>query len=92
MRNRSCELRHVSTLEMLFEQLSRQLPLPAGQYYSLDTLYDVLRHGVDGPFEIYWRNTDDARAGLGPDLYASILEILSTVARERRDVTLDIHH
>ncbi|WP_036665952.1 barstar family protein [Paludibacterium yongneupense] len=92
MRIRSCELRHIRSLDMLLEQLTLQLPLPGGQVYSLDALYDALRHGVVGPFEIYWRDTDIARQGLGIDLYASILEILETIARERGDVTLDIHH
>ncbi|QEL57762.1 barstar family protein [Chromobacterium paludis] len=87
-----CELRHIRSLEQFFDELSRQLKLPAHFGRNLDALYDSLSHDVAGPFELVWRDTDEARQTLGADLYGTVLEILETVAEERGDVTLDIHH
>ncbi|KMN83478.1 ribonuclease inhibitor [Chromobacterium alkanivorans] len=87
-----CELHHIKSLDQLFDELSRQLRLPAHFGRNLDALYDSLAKDVPGPFEIVWRETEEARKALGADLYATILEILETVAEERGDVTLDIHH
>ncbi|NHR05766.1 barstar family protein [Chromobacterium haemolyticum] len=87
-----CELHHIKSLDQLFDELSRQLLLPAHFGRNLDALYDSLAKDVAGPFEIVWRETEEARKALGVDLYATILEILETVAEERGDVTLDIHH
>ncbi|POZ61771.1 barstar family protein [Chromobacterium alticapitis] len=87
-----CELRGIRSLEQLFDELSRQLRLPAHFGRNLDALYDSLSQDVAGPFELVWRDTDEAKLALGADLYATILEILEAVAEERGDVTLDIHH
>ncbi|OWY38527.1 barnase inhibitor [Xenophilus sp. AP218F] len=87
-----CELHHIHSLEQLFAELSRQLRLPPHFGANLDALYDALSNDVQGPFEVVWRETAESRRHLGADVYATILEILETVAEERGDVTLDIHH
>lgn len=87
-----CELRHIQSLPQLYEAMAAQLPLPTHFGRNLDALYDVLANDVVGPFEIIWRDTEASRQALGADTYATVLEILQTVAEERGDVTLDIHH
>ncbi|KMN48510.1 barnase inhibitor [Chromobacterium violaceum] len=87
-----CELRHIRSLDQLYDELQRQLPLPGHFGRNLDALYDSLANDVEGPFELLWRDTEEARRGMGADVYATVLEILETVAEERGDVTLDIHH
>ncbi|MDF0604995.1 barstar family protein [Neisseriaceae bacterium TC5R-5] len=87
-----CELHHIKSLEQLFDELSRQLSFPAHFGRNLDALYDCLSNEVMGPFEIVWRETAESRAAMGTDIYATVLEILETVAQERGDLTLDIHH
>ncbi|UTH76725.1 barstar family protein [Chromobacterium sp. IIBBL 290-4] len=87
-----CELHHIISLEQLFEELSRQLRLPPHFGRNLDALYDCLANDVQGPYELIWRETAESRQALGADVYATVLEILETVAEERGDVTLDIHH
>ncbi|KIA80978.1 barstar family protein [Chromobacterium amazonense] len=87
-----CELHHIRSLDQLFDELSRQLKLPSHFGRNLDALYDSLANDVAGPFELVWRDTAEARKALGADIYATILEILETVAEERGDITLDIHH
>ncbi|ATP27924.1 barnase inhibitor [Chromobacterium violaceum] len=87
-----CELRHIRSLDQLYDELQRQLPLPGHFGRNLDALYDTLANDVQGPFELLWRDTEEARRGMGADVYATVLEILETVAEERGDVTLDIHH
>ncbi|AVG16184.1 barstar family protein [Chromobacterium vaccinii] len=92
MQVKVCELRHIRSLEQFYDELERQLSLPAHFGRNLDALYDSLANDVAGPFELLWRDTEEARRGLGQDVYATVLEILQTVAEERGDVTLDIHH
>ncbi|POA98016.1 barnase inhibitor [Chromobacterium sinusclupearum] len=87
-----CELHHIRSLDQLFDELSRQLKLPGHFGRNLDALYDSLANDVAGPFELVWRDTAEAQKALGADTYATILEILETVAEERGDITLDIHH
>ncbi|MEO9384234.1 barstar family protein [Chromobacterium phragmitis] len=87
-----CELRHIRSLEQFYNELQTQLLLPARFGRNLDALYDSLANDVAGPFELVWRDTAEARQGMGADVYATVLEILETVAEERGDVTLDIHH
>lgn len=89
---RVCELHHIKSLDQLFDELIRQLRPLAHFGRNLDALYDCLANDVQGAYEIVWRETEEARKALGVDLYATILEILETVAEERGDVTLDIHH
>lgn len=89
---RICELHHIISLEQFYDELTRQLHLPAHFGRNLDALYDSLSADVSGPFEIIWRDTEQSRQQLGADLYATLLEILQSVAEERGDVTLDIHH
>ncbi|OBU84463.1 MULTISPECIES: barstar family protein [Chromobacterium] len=87
-----CELRHIVSQEQLFDELSRQLRLPPHFGRNLDALYDCLANDASGPFELVWRDTAESKQALGADLYATVLEILETVAEARGDVTLDIHH
>lgn len=87
-----CELHNIQSLNQLFDELTRQLKLPAHFGRNLDALYDVLSQDVPGPVEIIWRETELSRQQLGADVYATLLEILTTVATERGDMTLDIHH
>lgn len=87
-----CQLQHITSLEQFYDEITRQLHLPAHFGRNLDALYDSLSGDVSGPFEIVWRDTELSRSKLGADVYATLLEILQSVAEERGDVTLDIHH
>ncbi|BBF84092.1 RNAse inhibitor [Aquitalea magnusonii] len=87
-----CQLQHITSLEQFYDEITYQLHLPAHFGRNLDALYDTLSSDVRGPYEIVWRNTEQSRHMLGADLYATLLEILQSVAEERGDVTLDIHH
>jgi ribonuclease inhibitor len=87
-----CQLQHITSLEQFYDEITRQLHLPAHFGRNLDALYDSLSADVRGPYEIVWRDTEQSRHMLGADLYATLLEILQSVAEERGDVTLDIHH
>ncbi|WP_287878092.1 barstar family protein [Aquitalea sp.] len=87
-----CQLQHITSLEQFYDEITRQLHLPAHFGRNLDALYDSLSADVRGPYEIVWRDTEQSRHMLGVDLYATLLEILQSVAEERGDVTLDIHH
>ncbi|WP_240902512.1 barstar family protein [Aquitalea denitrificans] len=87
-----CQLQQITSLEQFYDEITRQLHLPAHFGRNLDALYDSLSADVRGPYEIVWRDTEQSRHMLGVDLYATLLEILQSVAEERGDVTLDIHH
>ncbi|OHX14136.1 barstar family protein [Chromobacterium sphagni] len=86
-----CELRHILSLQQLFNEMSRQLRLPPHFGRNLDALYDCLANEVPGPYQLIWRETAETEKALGADVYAAVLDILETVAAERGDVTLDIH-
>ncbi|AUH52243.1 barnase inhibitor [Chromobacterium sp. ATCC 53434] len=85
-----CELHAIASLEQLFDQLSRQLPLPPHFGRNLDALYDCLANEVPGPLRLVWHDAAAAERALGADVYATVLDILQTVADERDDVALDI--
>lgn len=63
-----CELRHIRSLDQLYDELQRQLPLPGHFGRNLDALYDSLANDVQGPFELLWRDTEEARRGMGADV------------------------
>jgi hypothetical protein len=60
-----CQLQHITSLEQFYDEISRQLHLPAHFGRNLDALYDSLSGDVSGPFEIVWRDTELA-ANWGP--------------------------
>lgn len=88
----TCHLQHIATIDQFYDELTKQLKLPSHFGRNLDALYDSLIADVKGPFELVWRETDASRQSLGVDLYSTLLEILESVAEERGDVILDIHH
>jgi ribonuclease inhibitor len=76
----------IDTLEDVYDEIERQLSLP---YFgrNLDALWDLLTRDVDGPVEIFWRESDASRARLGPD-FDRITALLREVAEDRPDVYL----
>lgn len=84
-----CVLHDIHTLAQFYDQLQRQLALPAHFGRNLDALWDALSTDVAGPFEIVWRGAQQSRASLGAD-YDKLLALLGELAGERDDFTLKL--
>lgn len=82
-----CELRNIASVAQFYDELARQLPLPAHFGRNLDALWDVLTGDLEGPLEIVWVNAAAARALLGED-YPKLAGLLEDAAAERGDLTV----
>ena len=56
-------LNGLQSLDGLYDQLTKQLKLPAHFGRNLDALWDVLSTDVEGPIEIVWKNTEESKKG-----------------------------
>lgn len=86
---RRCVLHDIRTLAQFYDQVERQLALPAHFGRNLDALWDALSGDVEGPFEIVWRGAQQSRASLGAD-YDKLLAVFHDLAAERDDFTLKL--
>jgi ribonuclease inhibitor len=89
MQVKSCTIdgKKVKSLNDVYDELSRQLNLPAHFGRNLDALYDVLSTDLAGPVKIIWHNPKASKAALG-DQYEKIKAVLKDVATERKDIKL----
>lgn len=83
-----CHLANIDSVARFYDELTRQLELPAHFGRNLDALWDTLSGDVEGPLEIVWEGCDAASARLGAD-YPKLVGVLKEVAAERDDVKLE---
>ena len=74
----------IRSLDDFYDELSRQLSLPAYFGRNLDALWDVLSTDVEGPIEIFWRNADASKQAMGED-FEKVLKVLKELEGERED-------
>lgn len=74
----------ILSLDLLHDEMARQLGFPAYYGRSLDALYDVLSTDLEGPLEVTWKDAGVSRNAMGED-FQRVLEVLETVASERDD-------
>lgn len=84
-----CVLHDIHTLAQFYDQLQRQLALPAHFGRNLDALWDALSTDVAGPFEVVWHGAAQSQASLGAD-YDRLLAVFHDLAAERDDFTLTL--
>ncbi len=77
----------IRSLNDLYDQLDRCLPLPEHFGRNLDAFWDTLSTDVEGPFEIVWKHTNEAKKRLGRD-FDKVVRLLRDVEKEREDFTL----
>jgi ribonuclease inhibitor len=81
--------RTVRSLDALYDELARQLPLPAHFGRNLDALWDVLSADIEGPVELVWQDAAASRTAMGED-FDRVLELLQEVEVSRDDFRLVI--
>ncbi|MEK6699618.1 MAG: barstar family protein [Nitrospirota bacterium] len=74
----------IHSLDDFYDEISRQLSLPAYFGRNLDALWDVLSTDVEGPVEIFWRNARASKQALGED-FEKVLKVLKELEGERED-------
>ncbi|MGQ0662246.1 MAG: barstar family protein [Pseudomonadota bacterium] len=77
----------LATLAAVYARLARDLDFPAHFRPNLDALWDTLTTDIAGPVEIVWRQSNAARARLGPD-FDRLCATLREVERARPDFRL----
>ncbi|WP_432720238.1 barstar family protein [Jeongeupia wiesaeckerbachi] len=88
--HRNVLLHDIHSMDDVYAQLGRQLPLPDHFGRNLDALFDLLTVDVEGPLTLNWPDADDARAHLGTERHAALLATLRDAADERDDLQLRI--
>ncbi len=74
----------IHSLDDFYDEISRQLSLPAYFGRNLDALWDVLSTDVEGPVEITWRNAQASEQAMGED-FEKVLKVLKELEGERED-------
>ncbi len=74
----------IRSLDDFYDEISRQLSLPAYFGRNLDALWDVLSTDVEGPVEITWRNARSSKQAMGED-FEKVLKVLKELEGERED-------
>jgi ribonuclease inhibitor len=77
----------IHSLDDFYDEISRQLSLPAYFGRNLDALWDVLSTDVEGPVEIIWRNAQASKRAMGED-FEKVLKVLKELEGEREDFKL----
>ncbi|GHD59047.1 barstar family protein [Jeongeupia chitinilytica] len=83
-------LHDIRSMDDVYAQLARQLPLPAHFGRNLDALFDLLTADLEGSLTLNWPDAADARPYLGADRHAALLTTLRDAADERDDLHLRI--
>jgi ribonuclease inhibitor len=81
------EGRRIGSLDDLYDEFERCLPLPDYFGRNLDALWDVLSRDIEGPLEIVWQDAKHSRQAMGDD-YAIVVQLLEDLEKERDDVTV----
>ena len=79
----------LSSLDYLYDQLSKGLFLPKHFGRNLDALWDVLSTDMPGPFEIVWKHANESKKRMGED-FDRALKLLQELKEERDDFTLKV--
>lgn len=79
--------RAINSLDDLYDQLAKHLPLPDHFGRNLDALWDVLSTNIEGPFEIAWQHADNSKKAMGKD-YERAMKLFRDLVKERDDFTL----
>ncbi|AOX99151.1 barstar family protein [Jeongeupia sp. USM3] len=83
-------LHDIRSMDDVYEQLARQLPLPVYFGRNLDALFDLLTTDIEGPLTLHWPDASAAREQLGAEHYAALIATLRDAADERDDLQLRI--
>jgi ribonuclease inhibitor len=76
--------RMVHSLDELYDEIARLLPLPDHFGRNLDALWDVLSTDIEGPVEIVWEDAEDSRRSMGED-YERVVSLFRDLTAERED-------
>lgn len=79
----------IHSLDDFYDEISRQLSLPAYFGRNLDALWDVLSTEVEGPAEIVWQDAQTARQAMGED-FEKVIKVLKELEGQRDDFKLII--
>ena len=79
----------IRSLDDLYDQLIKQLALPAHFGRNLDALWDVLSTDIASPFKIAWKHSDDSKKSMGRD-FDRVVKLLRELEEERDDFQLTI--
>jgi len=74
----------VRSLNELYDELARCLPLPDYFGRNLDALWDVLSSDIEGPFEIVWRSAELSKQAMGAD-FDRVATLFEELQEERED-------
>jgi ribonuclease inhibitor len=80
-------LKHIRKLDDAYQQLAEQLDFSSALINNLDALYDELSANLEGPIQITWQNTEEAKIALGKD-YDALLAAFEDAMADRDDFTL----
>ncbi|MFC7421171.1 barstar family protein [Iodobacter arcticus] len=83
-------LKHIRKLSDAYQQLTAQLDFSNDPINNLDALYDELSASLEGPIQITWENSAEAKGALGKEDYAALLAVFEDAAAERDDLTVII--
>lgn len=79
------QLQHIRTLHDIYQQLGKQVELPADFGQNLDALYDFLSTDLAGPVQIHWPDCQQCLAALKPHDAAAIMNLFAEISDERDD-------
>jgi ribonuclease inhibitor len=74
----------IRSLDAFYDEVARQLDLPAYFGRNLDALWDVLTTDIAGPVEIVWEQAEVSRQAMG-EAFDRVADVLQAVAEERDD-------
>jgi len=74
----------ICSLDIFYDEVARQLALPAYFGRNLDALWDVLTTDIAGPVEVVWEHAAASRQAMGED-FDRVADLLKQVARKRDD-------
>ncbi|HTG00793.1 MAG TPA: barstar family protein [Nitrospirota bacterium] len=74
----------IRSLDDFYDELSKQLSLPAHFGRNLDALWDVLSTDVEGPFEIIWKHAGESKKTMSGD-FERVQGVLQDLKKERAD-------
>lgn len=84
------EGRRIWSLEDLYDEIGRALPLPDHFGRNLDALWDVLSTDIEGPFEILWQHADISRKAIGVADFDRVVTLFQDLEEERDDFTFQV--
>ena len=74
----------IHSLDTFYDEVTRQLDLPAYFGRNLDALWDVLTTDIAGPVDLVWEHAEASRQAMG-EAFDRVAEVLQAVAEERDD-------